>query len=40
MVIDKDVLKQQYKKGGFAKRQRHLAHHGFSLKYLSGRRRV
>ena len=35
-VIDKATLKQQYKKGGFDQRQRHLARHGLSLRYLSG----
>ncbi len=35
-VIDKATLKQQYKRGGFDQRQRHLARHGLSLRYLSG----
>jgi hypothetical protein len=36
MVIDKVTLKQQYKRGGFDQRQRHLERHGLSLRYLSG----
>ncbi|MFN2108273.1 MAG: hypothetical protein ACK2UI_01305 [Anaerolineae bacterium] len=35
VIVDKDVLKQQYKKGSFNKRQRHLERLGFSLRYLS-----
>jgi len=33
--VDKALLKTQYKKGGYAKREQHLARHGFSLGYLS-----
>ena len=36
VVIDKETLKQQYKRGGFDQRQRHLERHGLSLRYLSG----
>jgi len=35
-VIDKATLKQQYKRGEIDKRQRLLARHGLSLRYLSG----
>jgi hypothetical protein len=35
VLIDKALLKQHYKKGGFNKRHNHLAHHGFSLTYLA-----
>ena len=33
--IDKAVLQQEYRKGSVAKRVRHLAYHGFSVRYLS-----
>lgn len=35
VLIDKAVLKQAYKKGGLAKRKRHLEYHGFSIRYLA-----
>ena len=35
VVIDKALLKQTYKKGGLARRRRHLEYHGFLIKYLS-----
>ena len=33
--IDKSTLKQTYKKGSLTKRKRHLAHHGFTIRFLS-----
>ena len=35
VLINKDALQQTYRTGDFAKRKRHLEHHGFSVKYLS-----
>lgn len=35
VLIDKAVLKQAYKRGGLARRKRHLEHHGFLIGYLS-----
>lgn len=37
VLIDKAVLKQANRRGGLAKRKRHLEHHGFSIKYFSER---
>jgi hypothetical protein len=34
--IDKALLKQTYKKGGLARRKRHLEHHGFTIGYFQG----
>ena len=36
VVIDKAILKQQYRKGGFSRRKQHVERHGFSLTYLAG----
>ncbi|MCJ7548384.1 MAG: hypothetical protein MUQ30_01730 [Anaerolineae bacterium] len=34
--IDKALLTRTYRKGGLTRRKRHLEHHGFSIKYVSG----
>ena len=34
--IDRTLLKQTYKKGGLARRKRHLEHHGFTIGHLVG----
>lgn len=33
--VDKALLKRQYKKGGYARREQHMSRHGFSLTYLA-----